>query len=230
MLIFLFFCTLFTCSREEPIVPMSTEEPSMPATIDTLYYLALGDSYTIGESVAETERWPVQLANRLDGMTNPDIIARTGWTTDELQAGIASRNGLREKYDLVSLLIGVNNQFRGWPIDTYRTEFRELLDYAISKSMDGVDGVFVVSIPDYAFTPFGNGRPEISSGVDAFNAAAAEICQEVGVPFLNITLISRQGLELPELVAEDDLHPSGLQYQRWVNEVILPTAEDVLED
>lgn len=190
-----------------------------------LSYLALGDSYTIGESVAEAQRWPIQLAAALASQEipvfPPRIIARTGWTTSELQQAIDAAT-FSDRYDLVSLLIGVNNQYRGQSIESYRAEFRELLDFAISKSATGRDRVFVVSIPDYAYTPFGEGQPEITAGVNDFNAAASEICMVAGVPFYNITTISREGLNNPQLVADDGLHPSGEHYRRWVEEVILP--------
>jgi lysophospholipase L1-like esterase len=184
-------------------------------------YLALGDSYTIGEAVAEADRWPVRLARDLTEsgtlIAPPTIVATTGWTTDELLAGIeAQRDELLPAYDLVSLLIGVNNQYRDWPLETYRKEFTDLLDYAISKCSGGAKGVFVVSIPDYAYTPEGEGKVEISKGVADFNAAAKAICERRSVPFLNITPVSEAGLKSPELVAADKLHPSGAQYRLWV--------------
>lgn len=224
LLLFIFFsCTKEEVQPNDPMSPVITE-PGSP-----LSYLALGDSYTIGQNVDEQDRWPVKLATALEGrgipVFPPRIIARTGWTTDELRQGINSAS-LSATYDLVSLLIGVNNQYRGQPIATYREEFQELLNYAISKSANGHERVFVVSIPDYAYTPFGGGRPEITQGVNDFNAAAREICMAVNIPFLDITNISRDGLDNSDLVASDRLHPSGEQYRRWVEEVILP---DVLE-
>lgn len=195
-------------------------------------YLALGDSYTIGEAIIETDRWPDRLARELTRIgkpvLSPTIIATTGWTTDELLAGIeAEADELLPTYDLVSLLIGVNNQYRGWPLATYQKEFTELLDFAISKCNSGERGVFVVSIPDYAFTPEGAGKVEISQGVAEFNAAARAICARRGVTFVNITPISENGLKKPELVASDDLHPSGEQYRLWV-EVIQREVEQQL--
>lgn len=203
-------------------------------TTDTkvsLSFLALGDSYTIGESVEETMRWPVLLANQLTNagyeVDTVRIIATTGWTTAELKEGIAQAN-VTESYNLVSLLIGVNNQYRGeergYSMALYEQEFTQLLEQAIGFADGQTKRVFVVSIPDYAFTPFGQGRePEtISRELDEYNAKAKSICEQYGVRFYNITPISREGLEDPELVAQDQLHPSGKQYRRWVQEVLVP--------
>lgn len=218
---------LFSCDPKE-MSPVSMEE-----TEGTLHYLALGDSYTIGESVAAAERWPNTLARSLDETSQftvapPTIVAQTGWTTAELEAGIAQRQDLREQYDLVSLLIGVNNQYRGQPVGRYEEEFIRLLTYARQKSVRDSAGVFVVSIPDYAYTPFGRGNPAISEGIDVFNTAAKRLCDSLHIPFLNITPISRTDSTQANLVAEDGLHPSGLQYQRWVNEVILEAVKNQL--
>ena len=184
-------------------------------------FLALGDSYTIGESVDEADRWPVRLARMLTEkgrpVSPPTIIATTGWKTFELQAAIKEQEDkLEEHYDLVSLLIGVNNQYRKLPLEQYRKEFTELLGYAIAKCATGSEGTFVVSIPDYGHTPFGlkEERPEISEEVDTYNKIAKGICGEYEVPFIDITPISRQAD--PKLVAEDGLHPSGEQYRQWV--------------
>lgn len=219
LLLFLFVLTIFACEDDED---MLTIRPEVPENIN-ISFLALGDSYTIGTSVALDQRWPVQLAREIaqDGITvtNQRIVATNGWTTSELQAGIQAAN-LSEQYDLVSLLIGVNNQFNGESLATYETEFEELLTQAIDFAGGDSSRVFVVSIPDYAFTPFGGGSSTISAGVAAFNAAAEAITERYEIPFLNITPISQQGLNDPELVASDNLHPSGKQYERWVDEVI----------
>lgn len=219
---------LFSCDPKE-MNPANMEEIER-----TLHYLALGDSYTIGESVAEAERWPNILARSLDETSQfkvspPTIIAQTGWTTAELEAGIAQRQNLRDQYELVSLLIGVNNQYRGQSVGRYEEEFIRLLAYARQKSVRDSAGVFVVSIPDYAYTPFGRGNPAISEGVDVFNTAAKRLCDSLHIPFLNITPISRTDATQTNLVAEDGLHPSGFQYQRWVNEVILAAVKNQLE-
>lgn len=198
------------------------DAPVTPTPSESLTYLALGDSYTIGESVAESERWPVQLAARLDAdgidIQSPKIIATTGWTTRNLIDGIAAEGIEGNTYDLVSLLIGVNNQFQGRPIQEYRDEFTELLNAAIAFAGGDKERVFVVSIPDYGYTPFGaSNQAAISAGVDAFNDAARSITESKDIAFYNITPISREWEAGDNtLVASDGLHPSGEQYRRWV--------------
>ena len=200
----------------------ASERPPATTPDGALTYLALGDSYTIGESVAENQRWPVQLAARLDAdgidLQSPRIVARTGWTTDELMDGIDDAGIEGNTYDLVSLLIGVNNQFRGRPLNQYRDDFTELLEAAITFAGGDRERVFVVSIPDYGYTPFGvNNQATISAGIDAFNDAARGIAAALDVDFYNITPISREWTpEDDTLVASDNLHPSGEQYRRWV--------------
>ncbi len=199
----------------------------------TLSYLALGDSYTIGEGVTPEERWPVILTNKLNGeglsIDVPEIIATTGWTTDELRKGIEKRD-LDAKFDLVSLLIGVNNQFRGFETEVYETEFKELLDIAIDYANGDVKKVFVVSIPDYGVTRFGSKHdPEkISVELDYYNKVGRSISEEKGVTFFNITEISRLAASDPELVAADELHPSGKMYKQWVD-LMFPTVKAMLE-
>ena len=198
----------------------------------TIKYLALGDSYTIGQSVAIAERYPIQLESQLKfDSTNFDttiIIAKTGWTTTNLKNAIEAAN-ITDTFNLVSLLIGVNNQYQGKPIEQYKIEFEELLKKAINFAAGKKENVFVVSIPDYAFTPFGNGNTTISQEIDDFNLVNKTITDSIGVSYFNITPISREGLEKPELVASDNLHPSGLQYTRWVelfyNEVKLKVED-----
>lgn len=191
-----------------------------------LHYLALGDSYTIGQSVAEDLRWPVQLVARLReaGLSIADavIIARTGWTTDELQAAIADQYEPRA-YDLVSVLIGVNDQYRGYPIDDYRTHFKELLAFAISAAGGDPGRVIVLSIPDWGVTPFASGqdRASVAAQIDAFNAVNKEESDAAGVHYFDITPISRQAASDPTLIAGDGLHPSGEMYRLWV-ELIFP--------
>jgi lysophospholipase L1-like esterase len=185
-------------------------------------YLALGDSYTIGQSVSASERYPVILADRLSdadvSVAPPRIIATTGWTTNNLKNGIISAGIDKNKYDVVSLLIGVNNQFQGRSITEYKTQFTELLQMSISFAYGNKDKVFVISIPDYGYTPFGhNNQAKISSSIDQFNAVNKAIVDSMGIKYFDITSISRNGLLDPELVAGDGLHPSGKQYQQWVD-------------
>lgn len=230
------FLPISACSEESvpetPIIDMPTDTiPTKDTTMtnpqpDTIYYLALGDSYTIGESVKTEERYPVQLAAKLRQagvpVADPKIIARTGWTTRQLKQAIESETAtLREEYDLVSLLIGVNNQYQGVNIDIYKTEFRELLKKAIELAGGNNRRVFVISIPDYAYTPFGRNSSTISRQIDEYNAINLSITTEYNVSYYDITPISRKGLAQPDLVASDGLHPSGKMYEQWV-ELIFP--------
>ncbi len=187
---------------------------------ETLKFLALGDSYTIGESVAVQERWPVQLADALrkKGVpcSDPQIIATTGWRTDDLKHAIEKAK-LKPEYTLVSLLIGVNNYYQGKSAESYAPEFEELLRTAIALAGDDKSRVFVVSIPDYGYTPFGKEKQQtISAGIDAFNAVNKSIAQKLGAKYIYITDISRKGLMEPNLVATDGLHPSGKMYSAWI--------------
>ena len=193
--------------------------------------LSLGDSYTIGESVCKTCRFPEQLKDSLINNTentafNLKVVATTGWTTTNLLNGISNEN-LPNNYDLVTLLIGVNNQYQGKDFSIYETEFPELVDIAITKAKGDKNRVIVVSIPDYAFTPFGNGNTTISSEIDTYNAFAENYCNANNITFVNITDITRNGLEDTDLVASDGLHPSKKAYSLFV-ERLLPYALEKL--
>jgi len=199
----------------------------------SLRYLALGDSYTIGEDVPAHARWPAQLVDKLraQGLAigDPKIVAVTGWTTDELSAGM-DQASLTPGYDLVTLLIGVNNQYRGRPAQQYRDEFRALLLRAITLAGHRAANVVVVSIPDWGVTPFGHasGRDllQIAHELDVFNLIAREEAAHAGARFVNITSISR---EQPWLVASDALHPSAAQYTLWT-EAIEPIVRKALRE
>lgn len=197
-----------------------------------LRFLALGDSYTIGEAVAVAQRWPVQLADSLSDagfiMADPEIIAQTGWTTGELKEGIQSVDP-QGPYQLVSLLIGVNNQYRKLDTAAYRLEFKELLQTAISFAGNKPSKVIVVSIPDYGVTPFAqNMDPEkIAAEIDAFNLLNQQETQQAGAAYVNVTPISRQAAFDPSLIAGDGLHPSGKMYKAWVD-LIYPAASEIL--
>jgi len=188
-------------------------------------FLALGDSYTIGEAVDENQRWPIQLKVLLNGrgivLNEVDIIAKTGWTTAELQAAISDAR-IDRKYNYVSLLIGVNNQYRGYPLDSYEKEFSELLLKAIGYASGNVGNVFVLSIPDWGAMPFAEGKDRalIGKQIDDFNAANKKIALAVGVNYVDITPISRLALSDKDLVASDGLHPSGKMYNMWASEVV----------
>lgn len=188
-------------------------------------YLALGDSYTIGESVAADERFPMQLARDLN-LGEPQIIAKTGWTTDELNAAIDAAN-VTGKYELVTLLIGVNNQYRGRDVEQYRGEFAALLQRAIGFAGGDAKNVVVVSIPDWGVTPFAEGRDraKIATEIDRYNAVNREETQRAGARYVDITPVSRGGDAA--LVAGDGLHPSGKQYGEWVK-LIAPEARAAL--
>lgn len=215
------FCLLLACNKktEKTII-------RMPLAATPLTYLALGDSYTIGESVQQIESFPYQLATVLNNenipLAKPTIIAKTGWTTDELQAAIKTAN-ITQNYDIVTLLIGVNNQYRGYSKDTYRQEFTALLQTAISFAGKNKKKVFVVSIPDWGVTPFGktSGRDiaKISEEIDAFNAINKAETIAAGVSYLDITPDSRNASTDLALVATDGLHPSGKMYAAWAQKV-----------
>jgi lysophospholipase L1-like esterase len=186
--------------------------------------LALGDSYTIGESVEPEQRWPHQFASALrsKGLTviDPDYIAITGWTTSNLLDGIEKNLDRGKSYNLVSILIGVNNQYQGIDINIYEPELRQILDRALDLVGQDTARIFMLSIPDYAFTPFGKGDAAISKGIDAYNSINSRVAREYGMVRVEITPISREGLSQPALVAEDGLHPSGRQYGEWITEIL----------
>lgn len=207
--------------------------PPMPDSRQTIRYLALGDSYTIGESVSESDRWPVQLAALLENegvTTDLTLIARTGWTTDELWAAIQQR-GVEPPYDLVSLLIGVNNQYRGRSVEDYRKEFRFLLGKAIEYAGGDPGRVIVLSIPDWGVTPFARFDPrtpgQIAAEIDAFNAVNREETEKAGARYIDITPGSRDARTTPGLIAEDGLHPSAAMYAQWA-QAALPAALQAL--
>ena len=219
----------FSGCQQESKSTVSDQEISF----QEITFLALGDSYTIGESVDKEERWPVQLADSLRqrgySVSPPDIIAETGWTTADLQEAIKEKNP-QKSYDLVSLLIGVNNQYQNLNFEQFEQEFEQLLSQAITFAKDGKEDVFVVSIPNYGATPFGQIRnPEqIRKELKQYNETAQSIAEEYGITFINITPISEKALDNPELTASDDLHPSGKMYQQWVSKMlpsILPKIE-----
>lgn len=200
------------------------DDNNMNESYIRMNYLALGDSYTIGESVDPAERWPVQLVEKLrnDGLiiNDAEIIAQTGWTTDELMRGIEeARPG--NNYDMVSLLIGVNNQYRGRELSNFREELARLLDMAVECAGGVKDNVFVLSIPDWGVMPFAQGRDrqQIASEIDAFNNVLKDECSGAGIKFFDITDISRQAAYDAELVAKDGLHPSGKMYGLWVDRI-----------
>ena len=242
-----FFLLLFiaSCSTENtvpetttaPIITSPAPTTTAPQTYNQSYsYLALGDSYTIGQNVCETCRFPEQLKKNLSN-TNPTntyslkIIAQTGWTTTNLISAINTQNR-PSNYDLVTLLIGVNNQYQSKPFSLYEKEFPELVNKAIALAKADKNNVIVISIPDYAYTPYGLGsgiQTMISAEIDRYNAFAKKYCEDNNVSFVNITDITRQGLTNKDLVAQDGLHPSELAYSLFVAR-ILPKATIALHN
>lgn len=216
-IVILTILSFFSCAPQRSEM-MNDEKP--------ISYLALGDSYTIGEAVTRKNRWPEQLVKRLRNdsvkIDDPIIIATTGWTTDELKKAIIQAD-LKDKYDFVTLLIGVNNQYRGYPINQYEVEFKELLETAVEFAKGNPKNVLVVSIPDYGVTPFaqerGLSQEKIAKELDEYNAIAEKISTLRDVKFFNITNHSRKAKTNRDLVASDGLHPSGKMYTHWVDTI-----------
>ena len=191
-----------------------------------LKYLALGDSYTIGEGVADGERWPQLWAAALAKIGNdvapPRLLARTGWTTDELAAAMDAAEPLGQ-WDLVSLLIGVNDQYRGRTAEDYAASYAPLLRRAIALAGDRPERVLALSIPDWGVTPFakasGRHAAGIAAQIDAFNAVARAACAREGVAFLDITGLTRDAGRDPAMLVDDGLHPSAAMYAAWVEKI-----------
>ncbi|PRY88061.1 SGNH/GDSL hydrolase family protein [Mongoliibacter ruber] len=204
-----------------------SQKPTPTKNKKTLNYLALGDSYTIGEGVSEDERYPNQLIDLLNtqGLTfeKPRIIAVTGWTTDELAKGIEEAEISKNTYDLVTLLVGVNNQYRGRDVENYRTEFRAQLHQAIGFAKGDPNKVVVLSIPDWGITPFAEARKvdqeKVKTEIDRYNQAKKEITLTLGAHYIDITEDYREIGARPEMVVEDKLHPSGLVYTDWAKKI-----------
>lgn len=239
--IFLMSCSSDEISPEKSTTPVVVTPPptTTPVPIgNTVNYLALGDSYTIGQSVCETCRYPEQLKSNLTALYPQSafslkVIARTGWTTANLISAINTENP-QANYDLVTLLIGVNNQYQGLNFSVYEKEFPALLNKAIMLAKGDAKNVIVLSIPDYAYTPFGVSMMQgqtntISAEINKYNSFAENDCKAKGVVFLNITDITRQGLVNTALVAKDALHPSEYAYKLFV-EKMLPNVKMVLQN
>ena len=229
----MFACTQLSTTPTTPAAATSPIVTTPITTTATYSFLSLGDSYTIGESVDADDRWSVQLAGMLRqdniNVANPDIIARTGWTTAELQDAIKATNNTKT-YELVSLLIGVNNQYRGQSVDRYRTEFRNLLQTAIRFAGNRPARVVVLSIPDWGKSPYANGRnqEQVANEIDAFNTTAQEECDKAGITFIDITPLTRQAAGDASQFANDGLHYSGRQMKQWA-EKARPTVETLLK-
>jgi len=200
---------------------------------DQINFLALGDSYTIGEKAPPSLRWPNQLVKQLSShgieVAVPRTIAETGWTTADLLDALDAAP-LPASYDLVSLLIGVNNQYEGLDLQSYRIEFSELLHRAISYAGQDTSRVLVLSIPDWGLTPFASDRdqPKIHAEIDAFNRVNLDEATRAGVHYVDIAPISRQRGAETVMLAEDGLHPSGKMYALWVD-LVFPVVLQILQ-
>lgn len=233
------FCA---CSKEKTLIAPAV--PAMPAkdtmmTNDTTTaspsgakFLALGDSYTIGQNVVDSERFPAQTVQLLRTqnihINDPEYIATTGWTTTNLISAINLQTPAKD-FDIVTLLIGVNDQFQSRDTTDYRGHFTELLNEAINFAGSRKQRVFVVSIPDYSVTPFvaASDKARVSIQIDKFNAINKDVTLQNGITYIDITPSSRKAADDPSLIADDGLHPSGKEYAVWAN-MLVPLIKKVL--
>lgn len=232
--------TLISCTKDDYMVskPTNTYTPPVIAVVkDTTppkFFLALGDSYTIGQSVTEAERFPVQTTTLLnnDGINfnGSEIIARTGWTTGNLLSSLAYEVPVKPTYDIVTLLIGVNNQYQHRTQEEYADEFLILLNKAIQYAGNNKKRVIVLSIPDYSVTPYASGSDKalIAKEIDEFNAINKKIAMQAAVNYIDITGFTRMAATNASLIATDGLHPSGIEYAIWANQ-LLPVIKIALK-
>ncbi len=217
------FCTLMSCNKTDQTFN-SNNMDSIPV-IDTVpgakqyTWLALGDSYTIGQSVNADERFPAQTISLLNNsfqFQQPKYIATTGWTTQDLLDAIAQQN-LQTSFEVVSLLIGVNDQYQNRDTTGYREKFTLCLQKAIALTGNNINHVFVVSIPDYSVTPFAanDDTALIRKQIDAFNAINKEVTLSYKISYTDITPLTREAKTDSTLIANDGLHPSGKEYANW---------------
>lgn len=236
--LFLVIFACFACGKEKMvdtaryIETTPTDTGAAPVTTG-LQYLALGDSYTIGQSVLENDRFPAQTVKILTGQNisiqSISYIATTGWTTANLINAINSKN-LSKNYDIVTLLIGVNDQYQHVDTATYRTRFTNLLNTAVALAGNRPSRVFVLSIPDYSATPFvpAANKARVSEEIDAFNAINKEVTLTNNIAYIDITTASREAATNPSLIASDSLHPSGSQYAKWAS-LLAPVIKNALK-
>ena len=216
------------CAKKENTVPgVNTKAKSVPSNTtvsDTLRYLALGDSYTIGESVTSPESFPYQLTDSLNNrafqVQYPAEIAKPGWTSNDLITAITVSGINNLKFSFVTLLIGVNDEAQGLSLSNYKSNFQQLLSTAINFANGDASHVFVLSIPDWGVTPFAKGQDStISPQIASFNVINRSASMSAGVNYLDITGISKQAATNLSLIAPDGLHPSGEMYQLWVQQL-----------
>jgi len=225
------FCSFGSCTKDQQMTSSSV----MPTVaIDSgKRYLALGDSYTIGQNVAENERFSAQtvalLRQEKISINDPQYIAVTGWTTANLMSAINTQN-LQPTYDAVTLLIGVNDQYQGVDTATYRTRFTQLLNKAVQLAAGNPAHVFILSIPDYSVTPFVTAadKPRVRREIDIFNSINKEITLRNNITYIDITPSTRQAETNPSLIASDGLHPSALEYKVWA-EMLEPLMKKALQ-
>lgn len=212
-----------TIENQESIYNDLIDNTSESISQNNLSFLALGDSYTIGESVIEEERWPNQMVdialNENVMFDQPDIIAKTGWRTEQLIDTLNKINFIK-KFDYVSLMIGVNNQYSLKPIETFRLDLIKLLDMSIGYSIKR-DNVVLISIPDWGVTPFAEGydRNRIKEEIDQFNSVIMDIANTNNILYVDVTEISRRAITEKDLIANDSLHPSGKMYKEWAEKI-----------
>lgn len=192
---------------------------------DSITFLALGDSYTEGTSELQRNGWPAQLVSLLNKkkipVTSPKIVAKAGWTTTDLIRQIDSEN-LNSNYKLVSLLIGVNNQYQGLPLETFKAEFPALLETAIRLANNNPNNVFVLSIPDWSVTPFARfkDKEKITEELMTYNSIIEDVANQYNVQFIEITNLSKKAAFNRSLIASDSLHPSGKMYKTWAKKIV----------
>jgi lysophospholipase L1-like esterase len=229
----LFTALLFACHKQNNPMPLTVPSTPVQTVQKEISYLALGDSYTIGHNLTEEERFPYFVAQLLNKngftVTNLKYIAETGWSTFALQSAIADAEPL-SSFDIVTLLIGVNDQYQGLDIAGYRIRFTELLNKAVSIAKGNASHVFVLSIPDYSATPFVSeaNKEKVRQGIDAFNAINKEVTLQRNISYTDITALSREAKNNPSLLAEDGLHYSADEHYRWAErllESILPALK-----